>query len=305
MRERGEEGLVTNIQRFSIHDGPGIRTTVFLKGCNLHCFWCHNPEDIRLNAEVQFFPERCISCGACVERCPQGAHRFLDDGSHLFLRDLCDGCGICIDTCYAKGLVLVGSRMSAAQVIAEVVEDQAFYTTSGGGVTISGGEPLLQFDFTYSVLSRCRALGIHTAIETAANFPWERVAAILPVTDLVMMDIKHMDSATHRRCTGAPNERILSNALRLGREPQPLIVRTPIVPGVNDSVEQVQAIASFVAQLPNLVYYELLPYHPMAKSKYRSLDLVYEAEDLVTPTKAKIAELAAAAEAQGVRVRTG
>ena len=303
--EHSGEGLVTNIQRFSIHDGPGIRTTVFLKGCNLRCFWCHNPEDIRPAAEVQFFPERCIACEACVEACDKGAHLFLEDGCHLFLRDLCDACGACIDTCYAKGLVLVGSRMNTAQVVNEVMQDQAFYTESGGGITISGGEPLLQFDFTYDILARCRELGIHTAIETAANFPWERVAAILPVTDLVMMDIKHMDSETHRRCTGAPNERILSNARRLGQEAQPLIIRTPIVPGVNDSVEQVSAIASFVAQLPNLLYYELLPYHPMAKSKYRSLDLVYQAEELVSPSREKVAELAAAAEAQGIRVRTG
>jgi pyruvate formate lyase activating enzyme len=301
----GPTGLVTNIQRFSIHDGPGIRTTVFLKGCNLRCFWCHNPEDMNPQPEIQFFPERCIFCGACVENCPQAAHRIGAEGDHAFLRDLCDACGLCIDTCYAGGLVLVGTRMTVAQVLADVLADQAFYASSGGGLTVSGGEPLLQFDFTYALLAEARRHGIHTAVETAANFPWERVAAILPVVDLVMMDIKHLDSAKHRAATGVPNERILANARRLGAQPQPLIVRTPVIPGVNDTVEEIAAIADFVAQLPGLAYYELLPYHPMATSKYRSLDLDYRAVDLVPPTKAKMAELAAAAARHGIDVRTG
>ena len=299
------QGIVTNIQRFSIHDGPGIRTTVFLKGCNLRCFWCHNPEDMNPQPEIQFFPERCIYCGACVEACPQAAHKVEVNGQHEFVRERCDACGDCIETCYAKGLVLVGAYKTVEELMVEVLQDQAFYRSSGGGVTLSGGEPLLQFDFSYAVLERCRREGIHTAIETAANFPWERVAGILPVTDLVMMDIKMMDSAKHRRATGAPNERILANAARLGRQPQPLIVRTPVIPGVNDTTSDIAAIAQFIAQLPNLVYYELLPYHPMAKSKYKSLDLPYKAEELVPPSKAKMGELAAVAQAQGVTVRGG
>jgi pyruvate formate lyase activating enzyme len=302
------DGLITNIQRFSIHDGPGIRTTVFLKGCNLRCFWCHNPEAISPQPEVQFFPERCLLCGDCVEPCPHGAHVIVVDvtegkGEHLYLRDRCEGCGSCVEGCYAQALVLVGTRLTVDQVMAEVLQDRAFYASSGGGLTISGGEPLLQFDFTYALLAEARRQGIHTAIETAANFPWPRVAAILPVVDLVMMDIKHLDNEVHRRCTGAPNGRILENARRLGE--QPLIIRTPIIPGVNDSVAQVRAIAGFAAQLPNLLYYELLPYHPMAKSKYRSLDMEYAAEGLQLPSRAQMAELAAAASAQGVTVRTG
>jgi pyruvate formate lyase activating enzyme len=299
------QGLITNIQRFSIHDGPGIRTTVFLKGCNLRCFWCHNPEDMNPQPEMQFFPERCIFCSACVEGCPRRAHLITIEGRHEFLRERCDACAQCVDTCYAGGLVLVGEQKSVDEALAEVIADRAFYASSGGGITLSGGEPLLQLDFAYALLARCRQEGIHTAIETAANFAWERVAAILPVTDLVMMDIKLMDSAKHRRCTGAPNERILANAARLGQQPQPLIVRTPVVPGVNDSVADVTAIATFVAALPNLLYYELLPYHPMAKSKYQSLGLPYQAAELTPPSKEQMAELAAAAEQQGVTVRVG
>lgn len=298
-------GLITNIQRFSLHDGPGIRTTVFLKGCNLRCFWCHNPEDIDLRPEVQFFPERCIFCGACVETCPQAAHGMGAAGEHHFLRERCDGCGLCVEGCFAKALVLVGTRYDVPQVMAEILADAAFYASSGGGVTLSGGEPLLQLDFACALLDACRGAGIHTAIETAANLAWERVAAILPRVDLVMMDIKHMDSAQHRAATGVPNERILANAARLGTQPQPLIVRTPIIPGVNDSADDVAAIAAFAATLPNLLYYELLPYHPMATSKYRSLDLDYRAAALVPPTSTQMADLAATAAAHGIPVRTG
>ncbi len=264
------QGIVTNIQRFSVHDGPGIRTTVFLKGCNLRCFWCHNPEDINPKPEIQFFPERCILCAACVESCVHAAHS-MDNGDHIFQRERCTACGDCIDACYAKAVVLVGETVSGGG--------------RGGGCAgpgvlcfvrwrrdLSGGEPLLQLDFSCVVLARCRELGIHTAIETSCQFPWSRLASILPHVDLVMMDIKHMDSRRHRQSTGVPNERILENAASLGRQPQPLIIRTPVIPGVNDAAEDIAAIAEFVVTLPNLLYYELLPYHPMADSKYRSLD---------------------------------
>ena len=295
-------GIITSVQRFSVHDGPGIRTTVFLKGCNLRCFWCHNPETWRREPEVQIFPERCIACQACEERCQQGAHLFTN-GDHVYRRELCIACGECVSTCYAQGLVMVGSRVTLEKLVAEIVADRAFYAESGGGVTLSGGEPLLQLDFAYAVLARCRAEGIHTAIETALNFPWARVAAILPVVDLVMFDIKHMDSAAHRRHTGAPNERILDNAKRLGQQPQPLIVRTPVIPGVNDTVEEIGAIARFVSTLPNLLYYELLPFHPLATSKYASLGLAYDAVGLQAPSKEKLAALVDVAAAAGVEVR--
>lgn len=298
------KGFVTNIQRFSIHDGPGIRTTVFMKGCNLRCFWCHNPETLAAKPELQLFLDRCIGCGECFQRCPQHAH-VLEDGERRFLRELCEGCGTCAETCYAEGLVLVGDEMTVDEVVDQVLRDKPFYETSDGGVTLSGGEPLLQPAFSYAILERCRIEGVHTAIETAANFSWERVAAILPVTDLVMMDIKLMDSARHRECTGVPNERILENALKLGEQPIPLIVRTPIVPGVNDNPDDVAAIAQFAATLPNLIYYELLPFHPMATSKYTSLDLDYGAKGLKTPPNEQIEALTRVAAGFGVTARHG
>jgi pyruvate formate lyase activating enzyme len=298
------KGFVTNVQRFSIHDGPGIRTTVFLKGCNLRCFWCHNPETLAPKPELQLFLDRCIGCGACFKRCPNHAHEKVGD-THVFHRDLCTGCGLCAETCYAEALVLVGEEKTVEEVVEEVMRDKPFYDNSKGGVTLSGGEPLLQFDFSYAILQQCKERGVHTAIETAAAFPWERVAAILPVVDLVMMDIKVMDSVRHQECTGVPNERIMANAQKLGQQPQPLIVRTPIVPGVNDTPEAVRAIAEFVKQLPNLLYYELLPFHPMATSKYDSLDITYRARELKRPPKDQMDALTEVAKAVGVNARHG
>jgi pyruvate formate lyase activating enzyme len=298
------QGLITNIQRFSVHDGPGIRTTVFLKGCNLRCFWCHNPEDMNPYPEIQFFAERCILCNACVETCTHGAHTINDNG-HEYNRDPCETCGECVETCYAKGLIQVGEWMDVEKVVNEVMADQPFYERSGGGVTFSDGEPLLQTDFVRSVFEQCRLEGIHTAVETAANLPWSRIESILPLVDLVMMDVKMMDSDKHQRATGVPNERILENASRLGQGPQPLIVRTPIIPGLNDTVEDIAAVAEFAATLPSLEYYELLPYHPMATSKYRSLDQEYDAADLKPPSKEQMAALADVARRSGIDVRTG
>jgi pyruvate formate lyase activating enzyme len=295
-------GIVTNIQRFSIHDGPGIRTTVFLKGCNLRCFWCHNPETLRTEPEIQIFPDRCIGCGACLERCEQHAHIAVD-GQRQFLRERCVACGRCADTCYAESLVLVGEHKTVDEVVEEVLRDEPFYARSGGGITLSGGEPLLQFEFALEILARSKEEGLHTAIETAANYSWERLKAILPFTDLVMMDIKLLDNELHRACTGVGNGRILDNAQRLGREHKPLIVRTPVVPGVNDCEAQILPIAAFAARLPNLLYYELLPFHPMATGKYQSLDMDYRASQLQSPPKEQMEALAEAARRVGIEVK--
>lgn len=298
------QGFVTNIQRYSIHDGPGIRTTVFFKGCNLRCFWCHNPETLAPKPELQLFPERCIGCGACLERCPHGAHTRVN-GDRVFRRELCRACGACAETCYAEALVLVGDQMSADEVVAQALRDRPFYETSHGGVTLSGGEPLLQLAFCRAILEGVRGEGVHTAIETNACWSWERMEPLLPLVDLWMVDVKTMDSDLHRQVTGASNDQILANLRRLADADAPLIVRTPVVPGVNDDAEAIHAIAEYVAGLRTLVYYELLPFHPMAVGKYCSLGLDYRAAKLERPSQEAMAALAKVAAAVGIEVRTG
>jgi pyruvate formate lyase activating enzyme len=305
-------GIVFNIQRFSIHDGPGIRTTVFLKGCSLHCFWCHNPEGIAIKPQIQFFPERCISCGECVVACENGAN-LIEDGKITFLRENCIVCGKCVDTCYAEARILVGKEMSAEEVAVEALKDRPFYETSQGGVTLSGGEPVLQPEFSYEILARCQAEGVHTAIETAGNVLWKDLEQLMPVVDLVMMDLKHMDSAKHRAAVGVPNERLLANARHLVTQTnKPILFRIPVIPGVNDTPEEVGAIAAFVHAMSDLraaqgqegkISLELLPFHRLAGDKYRSLELDNRSKDLVPPSKEKMTELVSTARAHGIEVR--
>ena len=214
-------------------------------------------------------------------------------------------CGACARSCYAQAIVLIGREMSAEEVVAEVLEDAAFYRDSSGGVTISGGEPLLQRDFTREVLSLCRSEGIHTAIESNMAWPWDYIAPILPLADLVMMDIKTMSAPLHEEWAGAPNARILDNAIRLSREPRPLIVRTPVIPGMNDTPEEIVQIAAFISSFPNLEYYELLPYHPLGSDKYRSLGIECRMDGVKPPGREEMHTLAEVAREQGVQVRAG
>jgi pyruvate formate lyase activating enzyme len=305
------KGIVTDIQRFSVHDGPGIRTTVFLKGCNMRCRWCHNPEALRANRELQFIPLRCIGCGACLKACLRGAQAAFD-GRRVFHRDRCAACGACAAACHAEALTLVGRQMSAEEVLDEVLLDRAYYRNSGGGVTLSGGEPLFQRDFSRQVLTLCKEQGLHTAIQTNLAWPWEHVAEVLDVVDLVMIDIKTTDRAAHLEWTGLPNDRVLDNAARLGRSPPGspggrttvrLVVRTPVVRGVNDTPAEIGRIADFIAAFGNLLYYELLAYHPLGQGKYESLGLDCPA-GLDRPGPEQMRALAAEARKRGIPVRT-
>jgi pyruvate formate lyase activating enzyme len=304
-------GPVFSIQRFSIHDGPGIRTTVFLKGCSLSCFWCHNPEGRRGRPELQFFPDRCINCGACVAECPHSAHEFIA-GAHVFHRDRCDTTGSCVATCYSQALQLSGETMSVEQVMAEVSRDEAFYRGSGGGVTLSGGEPSLNREFSHEILKQCQDRGYHTAIETCGECPWESLEALLPVTDLIMMDLKQIRPDRHREATGKSNDRIVENARRLAMTRKPLVFRTPVVPTVNDSTDDIKGIASFLRELTEMrkkqtngqgaakLSYELLPFHRLASDKYHSLGMEYRAASLQPPTKEQMQSLAEVAKEFGI-----
>jgi pyruvate formate lyase activating enzyme len=295
-------GFIFNIQRFSTHDGPGIRTTVFLKGCPLHCFWCHNPEGLNPRQEVQFFSDRCILCGECVILCEQGAHS-IQDNVHAYDRSSCIQCGRCIDACCAEAVQFAGKSMTVEQVFEEVARDEAFYETSKGGVTLSGGEPLLQLEFSNRLLATCKAAGIHTAVETTLYRKWEEITPLFPVIDLFLVDLKVIDPDQHRAVTGVSNRRILSNARRLAATDKPVIFHTPVIPTVNDTPEAIASIAQFVRDMIDLrletlpagsdagIALELLPFHRLAGGKYESLGSQYAASDFAPIPQEKLAIL--------------
>lgn len=292
-----DTGLIFDIERFSTADGPGIRTVVFFKGCNLHCYWCHNPESIRAFSELEYDPAECIGCGGCVQRCPSGAHIMTDSG-HDVDRNLCTRCFSCTQACPSGALKVIGQHRSLESCMKEIREDAAFYSRSGGGVTLSGGEVLLQAEFAASLLAQCRAEGIHTAIESNLCFPEERLQKLIPWLDLAMADIKHMDPAAHRAGTGQDNRYVFHNLRLLDLMGIPTIVRTPIIPGFNDSGENIRATAVFLRQLRNLRYYELLSYNPMGNDKRRRLG--YPVPDIAVPGRDAMDRLAAIALEQGV-----
>jgi pyruvate formate lyase activating enzyme len=295
------QGIVTDIQRFSVHDGDGIRTTVFLKGCQMNCFWCHNPETISPQQELQVNTDECIGCLACISFCPYGALSQID-GNPKYSRERCRACGACAVACYAHARVLVGRSMSINEVVAELIQDKDFYDRSGGGITLSGGEPLLQMDFTIGILKRCQQLGIKTAIETNLSWPWEQIVKVLPHLDMLMMDVKLIDPIRHKEATGANNRQILDNLRRLSKENIPVIIRTPIIPGVNDTVEDIGAIADYLSDMPNLIYYELLPYHPLGTGKNKTLGNL-ETKTLIPPSNGLMHSLAEAARQRNITVR--
>lgn len=264
-------GRIFDIKRFAVHDGPGIRTTVFLKGCPLHCAWCHNPEGISPAPELAFVVRKCIGCGDCVKACPVGAHT-LADGVHTFDRTRCTLCGACVEACCPQALILYGREVTVEQLMSEILPDREFYEQSGGGITVSGGDPLLQPDFCSAFLQACREARLHTALDTSGVVPWAAFEKVLPHTDLILYDLKHYDDAEHRRWTGLGNARILENLLALGRLGVPVEVRIPCLPTVNDG-DVLEAIAGFLRQVPSLTGVRLLPYHDFARSKFEAIGL--------------------------------
>lgn len=278
-------GIIFNIQPFSVADGPGIRTTVFFKGCNLRCRWCHNPESWQIFPEIQFLPEKCVGCGACFHLCPKGAHT-VEGGVRRFDRSRCIACGVCADNCCAGALKLTGQRMNSAEVMERLKEDVPYFTSSGGGVTFSGGECMLQTEFLKELLQCCKGLSIQTAVDTAGNVPWEAFESILPYTDLFLYDVKAVDEDLHRSLTGVSNRRILENLQMLCERRAHIIVRVPCVPGGNWN--DMDRIASFLSGLP-VEQVELLAYHRLGEGKRRSLGMrpdVFE-----QPIKAQMEEL--------------
>jgi len=279
-------GRLLELTRLSVHDGPGIRTTVFLKGCSLRCRWCHNPESISPKPEIGLVKRKCLGCGDCAEVCPAGAHSF-SDGVHHLNRDLCQACGKCVQACLPGALEYFGGEMTAEEVAAAVLEDATFYASSGGGCTISGGEPLLQAPFCAEVFGILRESGIHCALDTSGAVPWECFETVLPCTDLFLYDVKHVDEDLHQKYTGSSCGRIVANLTRLGECGTPIEVRIPTIPGFNADPDSMAAIGQFLSGLDNIVGVRLLPYH-LARSKYETLGRPYLMDDVQPPDAATI-----------------
>ncbi|MGB9586225.1 MAG: glycyl-radical enzyme activating protein [Anaerolineales bacterium] len=297
-------GIVFDIRKYSIHDGPGIRTAVFLKGCPLSCWWCHNPEGQSTKIEIIKRENRCIHCGECLSICKDGAISQIGD-QILLDRTKCTLCGQCIDECYAEALELVGKRMSVSEVINEIVADLPFYEQSNGGVTFSGGEPLLQPLFLRGLLIAAHQLGIHTAVDTCGYARWNIIDSLRHEVDLFLYDIKVLDDQLHHKYTGVSNRLIVENLRRLSELGSKIIVRFPVIPGINDDEAHVRQLANLVKSLEHIQEIDILPYHSSAINKYNSLGLHYSLEGLNSPLEAQLQEIAEILEAAGLSVKIG
>ncbi len=281
--------MVFETRRFAVHDGPGVRTVLFLKGCPLRCRWCHNPEGIEPHPQLAWYEHKCLHCGACVAACPTGAHR-MADGVHVLNRAACVACGACEAVCPARALRRLGHRLTVEAAHRLILEDRDFYR-DGGGATLSGGEPLLQSAFCADLFKRLKADGIHCALDTCGAVAWQRFAAVLPWTDMVLYDLKHVDDPLHRAYTGGSNRRILANLRRLATCEIPIEIRIPVIPGFNDDPASVAAIGRALDDLANIVAVRLLPYHHAA-SKYQALGRAAPLPEATPPSPARMEAIA-------------
>lgn len=259
-------GTIFGLQHFSVDDGPGIRTAVFLKGCNMACVWCHNPESISSKQELMYWDAKCILCGACEAVCPNGVHRLRDGVRHID-RSKCAACGKCVEACPAGALSLIGQRISAAKVVQEAERDMRYYLTSDGGLTISGGEPMCQFPFTLHIARLAHEMGIGVAIETNGSARYKDYEQLLPYTDLFLMDYKLTNTKRHAQFTGLGNDVILENMAKLDAAGASMVLRCPIIPGINDDEAHFRAIAELTKKHSHILGFELMPYHRLGISK--------------------------------------
>ena len=276
------KGIIFDIKRFAVHDGDGIRTTVFFKGCPLNCIWCHNPEGLWAEKVLSYTAHNCLNCGECVRIC--NAHEIVD-GRHIFKRELCVSCGRCEEICPADALKLYGKSVETDELLPILLEDKAFYEKTGGGITLSGGECLCQAEFCRELLKLLKKEGIHTAVDTSGFVPKDAIDAVMAYTDIFLYDIKAYDENVHRKCTGVPNEIILENLKYIDSCGKKTEVRIPYVPDYNS--DQIEKIAVFLSGLKNLTRVKLLPYHNYAQSKYEAFDMEYSAPEKV-PEKSEI-----------------
>lgn len=302
-RSEGEDvvGLVSDIQRYNVHDGPGVRTLIFLKGCPLRCLWCSNPESQEIGPDIAFVKDKCTYCGLCTEVCPEGAISELI----ALDRSLCTKCGMCVEVCYSGALRQVGQMMKVSDVMQEVGKDEPFYRRSGGGVTLSGGEPILQAPFSREILKLCRQRYIDTALETCGFGLWPQLREVLEFTDLVLYDIKHMDPLKHKEFTGAPNQIILENAKKIAQLGIPMVIRVPLIPEHNADVENITATARFAKEELGVKELHLLPYHQYGKNKYTILGRDYPMDNIKPPDREQIGVFKTVVESFGLSCVVG
>jgi len=298
------KGVVFDVKRYAIHDGPGIRTTVFLKGCPLACRWCHNPEGQASEGEMLFRSQRCIGCRACLEACPSGA-LFWNENGPAFDRRKCTRCGACAAVCYAEARERVGREVAVEEVMAEVERDTAFYEESGGGVTFSGGEPLAQPDFLHALLRASKEKGIRTALDTCGHAPWEAIERVRGLVDLFLYDLKIVDGERHREFTGVSNEMILKNLQELSRHGHDIFLRVAIIPGINDDERSVREIGAFACGLPRLNEINILSYNRLGIEKYARLNRTCPLTDVRGISDDRMAGIVQCLSAFGLRVKRG
>lgn len=306
-RGDGLTGLVFDVQKFATHDGGGIRTLIFLKGCPLKCLWCSNPESLSPQPEINFVPNNCVGCGKCRTVCPQDAigDGEVDRPGLIIDRDRCKLCGECAKFCYAGAINILGRYVTVAELMAMVERDREFYNESGGGITFSGGEPLAQPQFLEAALKEAQRRGIHTAIETSSFASWDVYRPILEHVDIVLTDIKHMDDNEHQRLTGVSNRLILENIRKISDLGIPLRLRMPLITGINDTDGNLEATADFVQQLNNVVSLDILPYHRLGEMKWGQLGCEYPLEGLEPPTLEQVEERTSCLRDRGFAISIG
>ncbi|MBU5292832.1 glycyl-radical enzyme activating protein [Anaerosalibacter bizertensis] len=298
------EGTIVNIQKYSIHDGPGIRTTVFLKGCPLSCWWCHNPESQSTKNEIMFFEQKCTGCGICVKRCPEEAIT-MREMKPTIDETKCILCGNCTDFCYNEAREYVGQKIGAIELFKEIQKDEIFYEESGGGVTFSGGEPLLQVDFLSEVLDICNKKNIHTTLDTSGYTKWENIEKIVNKVDLFLYDLKLIDDEKHKKYIGVSNKLILENLKKLSSLGKRIFVRMPIIAGINDGNDHIDESIKFIKTLNNIEQVNLIPYHSMGMDKYKRLNMDYKLSGMEKPADEKMEELKEKFEKEGIKVKIG